>query len=123
MSGAPPADAIYTMVRQSDWRDAERTGHYQGSADDKADGFLHFSTAGQLRASARRHRRGETDLLLVAADPAHLGPALKWEHAASRGEDFPHLYRPLSAREVLWVRPLPLGPDGEHIFPDAIPPD
>lgn len=107
---------IYTMVRAADWRSAESTGQYDGSANDKADGFLHFSTAAQLPGSAAKHRRGETDLMLVAVETARLGSALKWEPARG-GQLFPHLYAPLQLSLVDSAVPLPLGPDGLHIFP------
>ncbi|MEM1399279.1 MAG: DUF952 domain-containing protein [Pseudomonadota bacterium] len=112
---------IYTMVRTADWAVAKTNGRYDGSADDRADGFLHFSAADQLRESARRHRAGETDLLLVAVDAEALGDALKWERAPSRGADFPHLYASLDLSHVISVTPLPLDPDGLHRFPDIIP--
>lgn len=107
---------IYTMARNVDWREAETRGAYQGSANDRADGFIHFSTAGQVVASAAKHRAGETDLLLVAVESDRLGAALKWEPARG-GQLFPHLYAPLSLQDVLWARPLPLGSDGHHLFP------
>jgi uncharacterized protein (DUF952 family) len=54
---------------------------------------------------------------LIAIDADKLGSALKYE--ASRGGDlFPHLYAPLALSAVLWVKPLPIGPDGRHVFPD-----
>ena len=114
---------IYTMVRAADWREAEAAGEYRGSADDRCDGFLHFSTAAQLRASAAKHRAGEPDLLLVAVDSAVLGEALRWEPAAGgrRPGRFPHLYAPLALAAVQAVTPLPLQPDGLHCFPDDIP--
>src|SRR4051794_16839885 len=114
---------IYTMVRAEDWRQAERLGEYRGSADDRRDGFLHFSAAAQLRASAAKHRAGETDLLLVAAEAAALGAALVWEPAAGgkRPGLFPHLYAALPLAAVRAVTPLPLGPDGAHVFPPGIP--
>lgn len=114
---------IYTMVRAADWRDAEAAGAYSGSADDRRDGFLHFSTAAQLRASAAKHRAGEADLLLVEVDAAALGPALRWEPAAGgkRPGLFPHLYGALPLSAVRSAVPLPLGPDGSHRFPPAIP--
>ena len=121
MDHRQPEELIFTMVREADWREAQRLGAYHGSADDRADGFLHFSSAGQLCESARRHRAGEADLVLVAVEAARLGPALRWEYAASRGEAFPHLYGPLAVSDVLWVSPLPLGAGGEHVFPDSIP--
>lgn len=114
---------IYTMVRDADWRAAEREGRYAGSADDARDGFLHFSTAGQLRASAARHRAGVADLWLLEVATAPLGEALRWEAAAggSRPGLFPHLYAMLPIGAVLSAIRLPLGPDGSHQFPDAIP--
>ena len=112
---------IYTMVRAADWRQAEADGEYRGSADDRRDGFLHFSAAGQLRASAAKHRAGERDLLLVAVEAAALGEALAWEPAGSRPGLFPHLYGALPLAAVAGVTPLPLGADGAHVFPAGIP--
>jgi uncharacterized protein (DUF952 family) len=115
--------SIYTLVRGEDWRAAEREGAYRGSADDARDGFLHFSTAAQVRASAAKHRRGEADLVLVEADAARLGAALKWEPASggSRPGLFPHLYAPLPVAAVLSATRLALRADGTHDFPDGIP--
>ena len=73
------------MVRAADWRVAEAAGAYHGSADDRRDGFLHFSDAAQIRASAAKHRAGEPDLLLVAVEAAALGEALRWEPASGGG--------------------------------------
>jgi uncharacterized protein (DUF952 family) len=111
---------IYTMVRAADWSAAERIGEYRGSADDRRDGFLHFSDAAQLRASAAKHRAGEADLLLVAVATAALGEALRWEKADSRPGLFPHLYGALPVA-IAQVTPLPLGEDGLHAFPAGIP--
>jgi uncharacterized protein (DUF952 family) len=114
---------IYTLVRAAEWRAAEAAGAYAGSADDARDGFLHFSTAAQLRASAAKHRAGVPDLLMVEADAAALGDALRWEPAAggSRPGLFPHLYAPLPIAAVTRAVPLALGADGRHVFPDGIP--
>jgi uncharacterized protein (DUF952 family) len=114
---------IYTMVQADDWRAAQAEGLYRGSADDRRDGFLHFSTASQLRASARKHRAGQHGLWLLAADTALLGEALKWEPAAggSRPGLFPHLYAPMPLAALRSATPLPVGADGLHVFPDDIP--
>ena len=107
---------IYHMCTAEAWQEAICAGSYHGTADDLRDGFLHFSTADQIGESARRHRAGQAGLLLIAVESARLGPRLKWEK--SRGGDlFPHLYGPLDPAEVTSTHPLPLGPDGEHIFP------
>jgi uncharacterized protein (DUF952 family) len=107
---------IYTLVRQADW-DAV-ADEYTGSADDRRDGFLHFSTAGQLPATAAKHRAGEAGLVIVEADVAALGAALVFEPPGSgRPGLFPHLYGALPLSAVTRVLPLPLGADGLHIFP------
>lgn len=108
--------SIFHMCRAEEWRAAEADGAYRGSSQDKADGFIHFSTAGQLPESAAKHRAGQRDLVLVAVDPAALGAALRWERARG-GELFPHLYGALPREAVRRVAPLPLGRDGRHIFP------
>lgn len=113
---------IYTLVRRTDWQAAEQAGEYTGSADDRRDGFLHFSTAAQLRATAAKHRAGEADLLIVEAAAAALGGALRFEPPGSgRPGLFPHLYTPLPLSAVTRVLPLPLGADGLHVFPEGFP--
>ncbi len=116
-------DFIYTLIRRDDWRAAETAGAYHGSADDRRDGYLHFSTAAQLRASAAKHRAGVADLLMVEVPSAALGESLKWEAAkgGSRPGLFPHLYGALPLAIVRRVVPLPLGADGRHQFPPEIP--
>src|ERR1700736_3589564 len=107
---------IYHMCPAETWQEAVRTGGYHGTADDRRDGFIHFSTAEQIAESARRHRAGQAGLLLWGVDPARLGDRLKWEPSRG-GALFPHLYGPLAPAEVARIEPLPLGPDGLHIFP------
>lgn len=121
LTGTNAPSVIYTLVRQEDWEKAERAGQYDGSADDVSDGFLHFSTGSQVRESARRHRLGEPNLLLVAVAVEPLGSALRWEHSSTRDDSFPHLYEPLKLEHVNTVVPLTLMPDGSHEFPDEIP--
>ena len=98
------------------WDNAVRTGAFKGAGIDIADGYIHFSSATQLHETAAKHFSGQADLVLVAVDGQKLGPALKYE--VSRGGDlFPHLYATLQTSEVEWVKPLPLGTDGFHVFP------
>jgi uncharacterized protein (DUF952 family) len=110
------AEIVYHMCRCQEWQAADAAGVYRGSSQDAADGFIHFSTAAQLAASAAKHRAGQRDLVLIAVDAAMLGRSLKWEPARD-GALFPHLYGPLPIDAVRWVEPLPLGADGHHILP------
>lgn len=108
---------IYHMCRRDEWEAAVVAGRYLGSSQDVADGFIHFSTAEQIRASAARHRKGQDDLVLIAADAAALGTTLKWEPSRG-GLLFPHLFGALELSAVLATHALRLGPDGEHVFPE-----
>jgi uncharacterized protein (DUF952 family) len=108
---------IYKICSEALWREAERVGVFAGAAIDLEDGYIHFSTAAQAPETAARHFGGQGDLVLVAIDAGALGDGLRWE--PSRGGDlFPHLYGALRLDAVRWVRPLPLGPDGRHVFPE-----
>ncbi len=108
---------IYKICPAAQWRDAEAAGSFAGAPVDLADGFIHFSSAEQVAETAAKHFAGQSDLVLVAVEAAPLGDALKWEESRG-GALFPHLYAPLDTGAALWVKPLPLGPDGAHIFPD-----
>src|ERR1044072_5756570 len=107
---------IYKIAPASLWREAERAGAFTGAPVDLADGFIHFSTAGQVKETAARHFAGQADLVLVAVDGDALGAPLRYE-AARGGAVFPHLYGTLPLSAVGWVKPLPLGPSG-HEFPE-----
>jgi uncharacterized protein (DUF952 family) len=108
---------IYKICENALWREAERAGLFRGAPVDARDGFIHFSTAAQVRETAARHFAGAADLMLIAVETAALGGALRWE--VSRGGDlFPHLYGPLPLAAVLWAKPLPLGSDRRHVFPE-----
>jgi uncharacterized protein (DUF952 family) len=115
-SGPPAPEFIYHACAKSAWRAAEAAGRYEGSADDKRDGFIHFSTADQIVVSCAKHHAGKRDLVLVTVDPGRLGPELKWEPSRS-GALFPHLYGSLPVEAVVSVDDLPLGEDGTHAFP------
>jgi uncharacterized protein (DUF952 family) len=110
---------VYKICERALWTTAEQAGVFRGAPVDERDGFIHFSTAGQVAETAARHFAGRDDLVLVATDAARLGAALKWERSRG-GALFPHLYGVLPLAAVQWVRPLPLDADGRHLFPDLI---
>jgi uncharacterized protein (DUF952 family) len=116
----PNPDLIYKIVAETLWREAREKGVFHGAAIDLADGYIHFSGAGQVEQTARLHFAGQAGLLLVAVDPARLGPSLKWERSRG-GEDFPHLYGTLPADAVLSESALPLRADGSHDFTGLLP--
>ena len=83
---------------------------------DRRDGFIHFSTGAHVAETAAKHFAGQSDLLLVSVDATRLDNRLKWEPSRG-GALFPHLYGDLDVAAVTRVEPLPLGPDGRHVFP------
>lgn len=108
---------IYHMCKREEWQAAQSAGAYGGSSQDRADGFIHFSTAEQIVESAAKHRAGQDGLVLLTVDADALGAALKWEESRG-GALFPHLYGDLPVTAASHEDDLPLGPDGKHIFPD-----
>jgi uncharacterized protein (DUF952 family) len=111
---------IYKIVPVALWRAAEALAEFDGAPVDQADGFIHFSTAAQVRETAAKHFADQRGLLLVSVEAERTGDALKWE--PSRGGDlFPHLYGKLQLGDVLRVDALPVRDDGTHDFTGLVP--
>jgi uncharacterized protein (DUF952 family) len=110
---------IYKISPKAAWEAASAVGVFTGAPVDIADGYIHFSTAGQTRETAAKHFQGQRDLLLAAFDADALGPELRWEPSRG-GALFPHLYAPLPTNLAVWVRALPLAEDGSHRFPEEM---
>lgn len=109
---------IYKILRPEEWSAFQMMESWSGASVDLADGYVHLSTAEQAPETAAKHFSGEKDLRLVAFDSAALGDALRWEPSRG-GALFPHLHAPLPRAAALWDAPLPIGPDGRHVFPEG----
>lgn len=100
----------FKIVDADEWAAARAAGSYGGSAVDRADGYIHLSTADQLEETARRHYAGRSSLRLLEIDLDRLD-ALKWE--PSRGGDlFPHQHGSLPVSAVLSDRSLAVSAEG-----------
>jgi uncharacterized protein (DUF952 family) len=108
---------IYKILPASSWQDAQARGAFTGAPVDIADGYIHFSTAQQVKETAAKHFAGQSDLVLLAIDTSQLASTeLKWE-VSRGGALFPHLYGMLDVSAVRWAKPLPW--DGaQHKFPE-----
>jgi len=102
---AERADLIYKILSAADWEAAQRAGRFEGSADDRRDGFIHFSDSGQVIGTARKYFAGQSGLMLLAVDPARLAD-LRWERSRDDAL-FPHLYGPLELNAVTQADRLP----------------
>lgn len=109
-------NSIYKVCSRAEWQAAQQLGSYNGSVDDRRDGFIHFSTADQLATTLAKHFAGQGDLFLITVEASILGNELKWEQSRG-GELFPHLYGRLSVSDTKQIQDLPLGSDG-HIIPE-----
>ncbi|MXU65394.1 DUF952 domain-containing protein [Oceanomicrobium pacificus] len=109
---------IYKIFRAPEWAALQAEGETAGAPVDLADGYIHFSTAAQVRETAAKHFAGEDGLVLLTLDSDRLGDDLRWEPSRG-GQLFPHLYRPLRLSDIEADGPLPLGPEG-HAFPDGL---
>ena len=110
---------VYKVLTHDEWAALERDGAIAGAPVDRADGFVHLSTAGQLPVTLAKHFAGQTGLMLLALEAAALGDALAWE--PSRGGDlFPHLYAALRRADIRWARPLEPDGRGGHRLPEDL---
>ena len=108
---------LYKILSADQWRAAQARGVFEGSAVDLKDGFIHLSTAQQMRETAARHFAGPDGLVLVGFREEDLRD-LKWE--PSRGGDlFPHVYGVIDTALAASQYPLPLE-NGAHRFPVGV---
>lgn len=112
------AGMIYKILRADEWAALQVNGETPGVPVDIADGYVHFSTAGQARETAAKHFAGVEGLMLLAYDEATITGELRWEPSRG-GALFPHLYAPLRLADMVWAKPLPLTGAG-HVFPDDL---
>jgi len=110
---------IFKICPRAEWELAAKAGTYSGSAKDRADGFLHFSTAEQLAGTLARYYADANDLVLVAVNTNALGADLKFEPSRD-GALFPHLYAALPASTIVWVEAIKRDAAGEFVLPDRL---
>ena len=110
---------IYKICTAAAPQEATRNGHFEGSADDLCDGFIHSSDGSQVVGTLARYFAGQRDLVILAVDSDRVGERLRWQ--PSRGGDlFPHVYGSLALDHVMWVEALPLQEDGSYLLPAGV---
>jgi len=113
---------VYKIAGFKEWDAALEKGSYDGAPVDLADGFIHFSTAEQVRETAAKHFAGRDDLMIIKVATEPMARHYKME-ASRGGALFPHLYAKLPVSNAVEWQELPLGEDGVHVFPEDIPGD
>ena len=107
---------LYKVCTEAALAEAVSKGRFDGSPDDRRDGFIHLSAADQLRGTLDKHFAGQPGLVLLEVDANRLGDDVKWEKSRG-GALFPHLCAPLDLAAVLSVVKLELAENGAHLLP------
>ncbi len=107
---------IYKICHQAEWAQAERQALYAGSAKDREDRFIHFSTAEQVPGTLARYPAPAPPLGGVGVAPPPGGEARRAQRARA-GALFPHLYGTLPLTFVRWAKPLARKADGRFELP------
>lgn len=105
----------WKILSIADWKLLLADGVYEGSAVDRADGYIHLSAADQLLATASKHYTGQSDLMLVEVDLSVIDDTVVWEPSRG-GALFPHIYGVLPLSATRNPRPLSVDADGEMIL-------
>ncbi len=109
---------IFKIVDKEEWQKAKQTGTYNGSDNDKKDGYIHFSEEDQVPETLKNHYLNKENLILLRVNAFKLEHLL-WEQA-SNGDMYPHLYAPLNINTVAGEYELSLKDDGTHELPEIL---
>lgn len=93
---------LFKILRPAEWAELLAEGRFDGSVDDRRDGFVHLSSAEQVDGTRARHFGDDAALWLLGV-AVEADPWLRWE-ASRGGRLFPHLYRPLYLSDVRQAR-------------------
>ena len=108
---------IYKICSATIWQQAETAGFFAGAGIDLADGYIHFSSVGQVAETARLHFASQPDLVLVEVDSTAV--EIVWEESRG-GQLFPHLYNRLPLSAVVSIWPIAVAADGTHQLPQHL---
>ena len=108
---------IFKICEQRELEQINKTSFFKGSKNDKIDGFIHFSTADQIRGTLERHFKQKNRLYLLEVRTENLN--IVWEKSRDNSY-FPHLYQPLPIVEISRVYQILIGDDGKHNIPQHI---
>ena len=109
---------IFKIIEKEEWQKAKQVGTYNGSDNDKKDGYIHFSEEDQLPETLKKYYKNIENLVLLKVNAFKLEHLL-WKQA-SNGDMYPHLYSPLDIKNVEDEFDLSLDNDGTHKLPEIL---
>ena len=110
---------IYKIATAENFAAAKAAGTYTGMPIDEKDGYIHFSTAGQLAETLGLHFKGQKGLVLFSVRSFDLGAMLRWE-PSRRGQLFPHVYGTFPISAIAWQGTVDVGDDGSVTLPAEV---
>lgn len=110
---------VYKVADRAVYDASVAAGTFVGQPIDKADGYIHFSSAEQLSETIRLCFAGLSGQVLFQVPTAPFGEAMKWE-ASRGGALFPHLYAELPMSAVGEVAHIDIAADGSVQLPDWV---
>ncbi|MEO6012467.1 MAG: DUF952 domain-containing protein [Devosia sp.] len=110
---------VYKIASREAFESSLAAGRFAGMPIDLKDGYVHFSTAGQLAETLKLHFAGQRDLIVFAVRCYDVGAALRWEPSRG-GQLFPHLYSELPMSAVTSQASVAVGADGTVTLPEWV---
>ena len=112
---------VYKILCDEDAARFRASGTFAGSPLDLRDGYIHLSTATQLRQALALHYKGARDLAVLGIDLAAVpAEAVRWEPSRG-GQLFPHLYDALPWASVVEELVVDVDADGVSMLPSGFP--
>src|SRR5690606_28091496 len=109
----------YKVCQQALFEASMAADRFLGAPIDASDGYIHFSTAEQLRETLQLYFAGQADLTLFSVRCATLGDRLVWEPSRG-GALFPHVYGELPMSEVADRAVIAVAEDGGVDLPEWV---
>ncbi len=106
---------IYHITTLQVWQQALIIGEYMHDSLVQ-EGFIHASKLEQIQATLQRYYSTQTNLVILAINPANCRPQIKYELANSVGEEFPHIYGKLNTDAVSVVYAVFKDAKGNNTF-------
>jgi uncharacterized protein (DUF952 family) len=110
---------IFHIFEKARWAEAQARGEYFPEAFEK-EGFIHFSSKHQLKATAERYYKGQAGLGVLKVEVGRLKAPLRYENLTGGEELFPHLYGPLNLDAVTQIVLLGLTHEGAFLWSDDL---
>lgn len=91
---------VYKIFTLSEWSALESKVTITGNERDISDGYIHLSTASQLKRIVKKYYQTDQNCVLLKIQYSAIVSKLKWE-PNSQGEIFPHYYGEINKSAVL----------------------